>query len=1052
MSRLDLNVLLSDRKYTEQEKFWLDNLAGVSSDHIELTDMARLSDEGRRYSEKFLDAAAQERLLELCNHSDMSLYIAFTAMVHIVLYRCHGVSECVIGMPVLKLTRTEETLNETVLLRSHSQGNMTFKELLIQTKRAVLEAYRHQDYPLPVILEKLTERSNESLPVIPLMSYACMYDGLHEHAFRKEAQVEVVFGLERTAEGLKLVLDCDSELYSEEQAALLQTSFHHVLEHVSANIQTSIGDVPILSEEEKNRIVVGFNESGVLTPKMTTIDRLFEEQVNNNPGRTALIVGEKSYTYGELNQKADALAARVIAAGGKPDQIIALLADRSFDMLVGIMGILKSGCAFLPVDPNYPASRIQHYMSDSQAEIIVTATAKTDIDGFKGTRIDLKDLQHVQGSITAAASHQSSNLAYVIYTSGSTGKPKGVMIEHRSVIHFIEAMCDRIAFGEEETLLSVTTYSFDIFYLETLLPLLRGMTVVLADEASQIDPGQLAAVIGKHQPDYIQTTPSRLKLMLENERCAELMGNFKAILVGGEAFPSYLLEQLKPYTAVKIYNMYGPTETTIWSAMTELKQDAPLTIGSPIANTQIYILDDNRNPVPVSAMGELHISGAGLARGYWNQPDLTREKFVDNPFLTGSKMYKTGDYARWLPNGTIEYIGRTDQLVKLRGYRIELGEIEQALNELEGITGAVVLAKRADDGSLFLCGYIVTAIPLPTATIKALLKEKLPEYMIPAFLVPVETIPLTPNGKVDRESLRKRSHEAVLPSDNELPMNDLEQTLAEIWSEVLQMSADQIGTESSFFDVGGDSISMVQMVALIDKQFPGKVTLTDLFVHKNIKMLAQLILKDEEAPEITLHDLAVFALPERYFAGNESTSSESSYRIAASAEMSERIQETALQAGITKMDVLLAACFYLMSDITGSEELLMYTALDRTDEVTPLHVNLSGIEDISDLFGNVREAREAAVNGSVRIGHIRAIEERGDHSVAALIYDKSKVTAGYALSGLFDLVLELDPDDVNISLEFDNRRLDGARMIELLKKYMTLLRMMVQKREQAELR
>lgn len=484
------------------------------------------------------------------------------------------------------------------------------------------------------------------------------------------------------------------------------------------------------------------------------IHELFKAQVDRTPKGTALIFGKQCMTYEELNEKSNKVAWLLRKKGIKRDMVVGIIAVQSFEMIIGILGILKAGGAFLPIDPSYPAKRIKYMIDDSCTNILLTQEHLKDKICFNGEIIILDNMNVPNLSTDNLDNvNQPNDLAYIIYTSGSTGNPKGVMIEHKSVVNFIEGVIEKIDFRSLERILAITTICFDIFILETLLPLTQGMIVVIAPNNYQKNPKLQSRLIQQCNIDIVQMTPSRLQLLEVYDNELLCLKNVKVILIGGEAVQPILLKKLQRFTHARIYNMYGPTETTIWSTISELTMSQSINIGRPIKNTCIYIMNDNHDICSEGVEGELCIGGDGLARGYMNKGELTREKFLNISSISEGRIYRTGDLAKILPDGNIGFIGRIDRQVKIRGYRIELNEIELCLLKNEFIYEAAVIAKQDKYGIKHLWAAVSSRDGTEATYLKDYLRKKLPEYMIPEYFVRLEHLPLTPNGKIDRRSI-----------------------------------------------------------------------------------------------------------------------------------------------------------------------------------------------------------------------------------------------------------------------------------------------------------
>jgi amino acid adenylation domain-containing protein len=523
------------------------------------------------------------------------------------------------------------------------------------------------------------------------------------------------------------------------------------------------------------------------------------------------------------------------------------MVERSIEMMVGILGIIKSGAAYLPIDSLFPRERISYILEDSGASIIVT-------DKKPGGPINhrCKIVEAANGNLYGRDSHNpgpaaaSTDLLYTIYTSGSTGRPKGVMIANRSMVNFITGFTGIIDIGVKDSVLSLTTISFDIFGLEAILPLTTGAKVIIGTEEEQLYPESAARTMVDECTNILQVTPSRLLMLISDEESPPALKSLKYLLVGGEALPAPLLEKAREATAGRIYNLYGPTETTIWSTVKEVSQGKALNIGKPIANTRIYILGQDGTLKPLGAAGELYISGDGLARGYINNVQLTAAKFTGNPREKNHRLYLTGDIARWLPDGNIEFFGRKDHQVKIRGFRIELSEIESQLVKHPGIKEAVVIS-RGDSGDKHLCAYIVSGVTgtgeetVEIADIKEYLSHTLPDYMIPSYFVLLEKIPLTPSGKIDRGALP--SPQGTAGKEYAAPRNEIEKKLVEIWAPILNRTHTNLGIDDNFFELGGHSLKAITMAAKIQKIFNIKLSLTEIFKNSTIRGMSRYLQK-----------------------------------------------------------------------------------------------------------------------------------------------------------------------------------------------------------------
>ncbi|HZQ68473.1 MAG TPA: amino acid adenylation domain-containing protein [Terriglobales bacterium] len=594
----------------------------------------------------------------------------------------------------------------------------------------------------------------------------------------------------------------------------------------------------VASPEECERIAL-WNRTQADYPRNLCVHQLIELQARENPSKVAVEFQGQQLSYEEVSRRSNRLAHLLRKKGVKADVLVGLCVDRSAEMLIALLGILKAGGAYVPLDPAYPADRIQYVLSDANAKVLITESRllpslpklSADIVCLDRVSLDQESSQECQTEV------KPENLAYVIYTSGSTGKPKGVQLEHRSVINFLCSMQKEPGLSSSDILVAVTTLSFDIAGLEMYLPLISGARVVIASREATYDARLLSQILDRSGATVMQATPATWRLLFESG----WKGDRKLkVLVGGEALPAELAQQLVAHCG-PVWNMYGPTETTIWSSVYRVRGDEEriLPIGRPIANTTLYILDENRLPVCIGKEGELYIGGEGLARGYFGRPELTAEKFLDDPFRHGERMYRTGDLARFREDGNVEFLGRMDHQVKIRGFRIELGEIEAVLEQHPAIRRAVVIAREDAAGEKKLAAYVVSHPDqvVTSGSLREHVREQLPDYMIPAAFVQLAVLPLTPNGKVDRKALPapasgdfESSHEYVAPRD------PIELKLARIWEETLAMRP--VGVKTSFFDLGGRSVLAARMFMKISREFGKDLPLSLLFQAPTIEQLA----------------------------------------------------------------------------------------------------------------------------------------------------------------------------------------------------------------------
>ncbi|HUN99607.1 MAG TPA: non-ribosomal peptide synthetase [Bradyrhizobium sp.] len=596
-------------------------------------------------------------------------------------------------------------------------------------------------------------------------------------------------------------------------------------------------------------LLTAWNDTDVEFESDKCLHHLLEAQALRTPEKTAVICRDRSLTYRALWKEVRRLANRLCGLGVGPESVVAITMDRSLEMIVAMLSVLKAGGAYLPLDSAFPAERIAFMLKDSDARVVLTRSSLKDrvaSSGAKVVSLDETDFADngTSSSEMLATEQSASSLAYLMYTSGSTGTPKGVMVEHRNVVNFFAAM-DRVIGSEAGVWLAVTSISFDISVLELLWTLARGFTVVLQileDGLEGSGEYSVASQIRRHRATHFQCTPTLARALTRSSETLVAMKVIQKMCLGGEPLPLSLANHLGKTLGAEIFNMYGPTETTVWSTTHKMARSAAsVPIGRPIANTRTYVVDEDGMLASIGAVGELYIGGAGVTRGYWRRPELTGERFVANTFEPelGGKIYRTGDLVRYCDDGEIEFVGRTDHQVKIRGFRIELGEIETVLGAHPAVHEAVVVARRDQPDNPTLAAYVVAkqGLTVPADALKAYMRQKLPEYMIPTTISFLSAMPLTPNGKTDRIGLPSprcdATGESVAPGS---ASTELERIIAELWRDALGL--DTVGLWVNLFDLGANSLSVAEVAVSLRQKLKREIPLTDFFAYPTIAALA----------------------------------------------------------------------------------------------------------------------------------------------------------------------------------------------------------------------
>ncbi|ARK95672.1 non-ribosomal peptide synthetase [Burkholderia pseudomallei] len=718
---------------------------------------------------------------------------------------------------------------------------------LIATHDRLARLLRHEHAPLA-----LAQRCSAVPAQAPLFTSLLNYryspheeqgdatdDDVQFIAARERNNYPLTMIVDDTGEGFALTAQVDASIDAARVCAFMHTALEQLVRALDDARGAVLAELDVLPADEHRCVVSACNDTDAELPGVDFVDRRFEAQAARTPEAIAVACGAHALSYAALNRRANRLAHYLRAHGAGPERVVALALERSVDMMVGLLGILKSGSAYLPLDPAYPAERLAYIVDDARPALLLTEAALRDDWRDAGVPVVLLDADGP--AIDACPDHNPddagwdartlSSLAYVIYTSGSTGRPKGVMIEHRNLANLLGAMGEQPGIGAHDVLLAVTSLSFDIAALELFLPLLHGARAVIAARDDAADPARLAHLIESSGASLMQATPSTWRMLAQHgwPRSARPL----TLLCGGEALPPALAERLLAHVPA-IWNLYGPTETTVWSTVRRVTTPV-VDIGGPIANTQVYVLDERLRPAPIGVAGELYIGGAGVARGYLNRPELTRERFVDDPFRRGGRLYRTGDLARRRADGNLEYLGRNDFQVKIRGFRIELGEIEAQLAKAHGVQGVALAARDTPAADKRLVAYYVG--DASAAALREHAAARLPAYMVPAAYVRLAAWPLTPNGKLDRAALPAPDDEAYARAEYEAPRGEHECKLAAIWRAVLQV--ERIGRHDDFFELGGHSLLAVRAITAMRDAFGSDTSLRDLFARPVLKDLAE---------------------------------------------------------------------------------------------------------------------------------------------------------------------------------------------------------------------
>ncbi len=838
----------------------------LPTDHARPTVQAHKAFRGSK-RKLVLSKELTQKLKELCQKEEATLFMVLLAAYQVLLHRYTGEEDIVVGSPIAGrcLAETEDLIGlfvNALALRVDLSGNPSFRELLGRVKEVALGAYANQDLPFETLVKELApDRSlarnplfqvmfvlqSESIPTLELPGLTVSHVQVENVVANFDLTLDTV---ERNGH-LECLLESNADLFDYDRITRLLTHFENLLEGIVAKPETRISDLPLLSEAERHQLLVEWIDTRSDYPANSSVQTLFEEHVSARPEATALLWGNETVSYEELNRRANQMANYLIAAGVKKENRIGICLERSPELIVGVLGILKAGGAYVPLDPSYPEARLKFMLQD--AEVSLLLTEKKLLSSFPDATFkticveDLREQLAANSEANPIVGTDADNLAYVMYTSGSTGQPKGVAVTHKNIVRLVKNT-NYASFDRDHVFLQFAPISFDASTFEIWGSLLNGARLALMPPgAATLD--ELGRALKRYQVTTLWLTAGLFHLMVDSH-LDDLRG-LKQLLAGGDVLSvPHARKVVTELKGCKLINGYGPTENTTFTCCYPMDHPAGINgsvpIGRPISNSYVYVLDKHLNPAPIGIPGELFIGGDGLARGYLNQPELTAAKFIADPFQRGAgkQIYRTGDLVRRRANGEIEFIGRVDNQVKVRGYRIELGEVETVLAEHEAVREAVVIVRK-DEGDKHLAAYAVPGEGknLSAAMLREFLSERLPSQMVPSIFVILDQLPLSANGKVDRAAL------AAIKTNTEsarercmLPQDKLELKLQRIWEKVLGVKP--IGMDDNFFELGGHSLLAVRLFAQIEKSLGRNLPLATLFQAPTIRLLAEVLRKD----------------------------------------------------------------------------------------------------------------------------------------------------------------------------------------------------------------
>jgi amino acid adenylation domain-containing protein/non-ribosomal peptide synthase protein (TIGR01720 family) len=842
---------LADHDMDDKEAFWLKEFEGelpMLELHTDYGRPAFKSSEGDTLRFE-LDAETSSQISSLARANSVSVFMLLLSAYYILLKKYTGQDDIVIGTSAAGRTHPdlENTVGmfvNTIPLRNYPLGGKTFTDFLKEVKNNSIKAFENQSYQFEMLVDRLgTTRDMSRNPLFDTMfvmqNLRTGDNGKSSITFQRcatnnrTAKFDLTFFVWNTANNFSIEIEYCTRLFKPATIQMLWKHYNNIIKEILCNPQQKLCEITMLSEEELNEVLFKYNQTDEDYTFGNTVVEAFEKQVHLYPGNIAVMHDDRKLTYRELNEKANILAGHLSDKGLGLNTIAAIAADRSIELVTAILAVLKTGGAYVPIDPNYPNERIDYILGNCGAKLLLTQQEYISKTGYKGEILDINDKLLYSGEpCDIKCNNRPEDAAYIIYTSGSTGKPKGVLLEHGNLINYISWAANNYVKGDTLNFPLYTTISFDLTVTSIFTPLITGNSIVIYGD----DPKEMLirSVVRDKRIGIVKATPAHLKLIMDDDNTGS---SVKRFIVGGEQLESELASRLHESFGgdLEIYNEYGPTEATV-GCMIHLYDkandtEAAVPIGLPAGNAQIYLLERDRNPVPKSVLGEIYISGKGIAREYIGRGELTAASFLQNPFIKGRRMYKTGDLAIRQPDGKLQYIGRIDRQVKIRGYRIELGEIESKLLMHEMIQQAVVI-DRDDNGDRLLAAYYVGKETLTVSKLRAFLLHELPEYMVPSCFVRLEAMPLTINGKVNKAALPEPKEFIVSDKEYVGPVGEIEALLADVWSEVLNVR--KIGVNDNYFTLGGDSIKAIQIVSKL-RQHKIEISIKDILTYQTIR-------------------------------------------------------------------------------------------------------------------------------------------------------------------------------------------------------------------------
>ena len=1019
-----------------------------------------------------IDEVLTAQLKELAKEYNVTPFLVLFSSYFVLLNKLTHQHDICVGLPfdnrgMGNFERSVGMFAQTLAIRNQLTSELNFTELLEQVKEASSDAYMNADLPLDTIVDSLDIKRDTSRNAI----FDCMF--IYEKGSQRLVQNDALtvtslpihmkqspfdLTLEITEEGEKLrcSLIYSTGLYKQETVKQWKSYFIHLLNQIVAQPQQKLANLGLLSKEEKNYLLEDLNQTGRDYPSIS-VNQLLQQSFSKNAQNTALVDHEQNLSYQQLDAAANQLASHLASHGASNGRFVGILLDRNINLIVSILAVLKTGAAYLPLDPSYPESRLSFMLDKAEVELVISNSEL--VDRFTFLQSESKTI--IQPDVLFSEQSKKSfdiapvidrakadDLAYIIFTSGSSGQPKGVMVEHANMVNFVLAMQDALPLPTELVTLGLTTQSFDIFVLELFVTLSVGGCLVLANEEEQKIPDQQARLMLEHKVNFAQMTPSRLSLVLKSSNATQALGLLDVLLVGGEAFPKQHLSKLQSFDNLRIFNVYGPTETTVWSCIKELTQASEVAIGKPIANTQAYILDKYQQLLPAGKTGYIYLSGDGVSRGYFKEPAKNAQAFFKHPFIKGKTIYDTGDRGYWNADGELVYCGRNDFQVKLRGYRIELQDIEHCLLKIDHIDNAAVVVRELSEGNSVLVAFYTLSDSISEEAVKNHLRLNLPEFMVPSVLVEMAELPTTENGKIARNKLPAGGYFSSLKNEgNKQRIKLLDNSedkvtkeIKDIWKELT--NAPQIGLQQSFFDIGGNSFNLILMHNKLDELYPNVIDVTDLFNNPTIAAIREIINSENTVPI----ELSGIDFPTDFFdlAGN---SDEKNYmHISFDLETHSHIRAISKRHEIGLLDVLLSAYALYLNKKFQQQKIDLYFPDSKNQGCLKLGFDFNQINQLDALFDHVRETKKHLSSTEVvrpKMSNSSITSTLGRQITHLFLSDDAQFKTEY--NSVFDITFQLliNEDALAMRVDSNQQRLSERHMRAFINDYSKLIKAVV---------